>query len=294
MNQQALCIDTELPPDIRLEQTDDLATLTIPERGMYDRLIIVSIRAQNAKFFVKAGPTSRVRLVVDYEFEAGLEATFELEPGAYMDVFHLDCQQRDVRLASRNAYALKKHASLNVWTLAAGGKAEVEHRVKFLEPHGFAAVRGLSLLGESSDVVHRVTADHSVGHCASRQFYKSILADNARSAFESLVLVAKGADKSDSRQLNKNLLLSKSALAVSRPELKINADDVACAHGSATGELGHEELFYLRSRGIEERVARLVLTEGFAGEILEDIPEMPLKKELRELVQVKISELVKV
>jgi Fe-S cluster assembly protein SufD len=164
--------------------------------------------------------------------------------------------------------------------------------VKFLEPHGFASVRGLSLLGETSDVTHRVTADHSVGHCASRQFYKSIVAENARTSFESLVRVAQGADKSDSRQLNKNLLLSRGAVALSRPELEIHADDVSCAHGSATGELRKDELFYLRSRGIEEKAARLVMTESFAGEALEDIPEIPLKEELGELVKVKIAELM--
>jgi Fe-S cluster assembly protein SufD len=163
--------------------------------------------------------------------------------------------------------------------------------VKFLEPHGFASIHGLSLLGENADVVHHVTADHAAGHCASRQFYKSVLAGRARSAFESLVRVAKGADKTDSKQLNKNLLLSREAVAVSRPELSIHADDVACAHGSATGELRREELFYLQSRGIAEKDARLMLTEGFAAEALEDVPDIPLKAELSELVKLKIAEL---
>jgi len=211
-----------------------------------------------------------------------------------MDVFHLDCQQRDTALSSRNVYRLKKHASLNVWTLATSGEARLTHELNFLEPHGFASVRGLSLLGGRANVVHRVVADHQAGHCASRQFYKSILSGSARSAFESLVEVAKGADKSDSRQLNKNLLLSKEAAAVSRPELKIHADDVACAHGSATGELRRDELFYLRSRGIDEKTARLVMTEGFAAEVLEEIPDVPLKEELHELVKLKIAEMAEI
>ena len=91
--------------------------------------------------------------------------------------------------------------------------------------------------------------------------------------------------------LNKNLLLSRDAVAVSRPELKIHADDVACAHGSATGELRPEELFYMRSRGISEHDARFMMTEGFAAEALEDVPEIPLKAELAELVKMKIAEL---
>lgn len=288
-----LRIDNELPPGVRLEEDGDDALLTVPEKGMFETLIPLGVRSKAAKLTVKAGAGSRSRLVLDYEFDGGLEAVFELEAGAYMDVFHLDCQQRDRALSSRNVYRLRKHASLNVWTLAAGGEAVVSHELRFLEPHGFASARGLSLLGESFRVTHRVLADHAAGHCVSRQFYKSILAQSARSAFESLVQVAKGADRTDSRQLNKNLLLSKDAAASSRPELKIHADDVACAHGSATGQLRPEELFYLRSRGIDEAAARLVMTEGFAAEVLQEIPDVPLKEELHELVKFKIAELAR-
>lgn len=289
-----LRIDIKLPSGVRFEENADGGTLTIPEKGMCELLIPIGVRASKAVLHVRALAGSRVRLVLDYEFEAGLEADFQLEAGAYMDVFHLDCQQRDDALLSRSVYYLKKHASLNVWTLAAGGRALLAHELKFLEPHAFASARGLSLLGERSNVTHRVIADHQAGHCASRQFYKSVLAGDARSAFESLVQVAKGADKSDSRQLNKNLLLSRDAVAVSRPELKIQADDVACAHGSATGELRRDELFYLRSRGIDKKAARLVMTEGFAAEVLDEIPEIPLKEELRELVKLRITELAEV
>ena len=284
-------IDIDLPAGIQLEEADGTATLTVPERGMFDLIIPIGVRTKKAKLRVVTGATSRVRLVLDYEFEAGIEAIFELGPGAFMDVFHLECQQRDEALSSDNAYLLKKHSSLNVWTFASGGPARIAHTVKFLEPHGFASIHGLSLLGDSANVTHHVTVDHAVGYCASRQFYKSVLAGNARSAFESLVQVAKGAEKTDSKQLNKNLLLSREAVATSRPELSIHADDVACAHGSATGELRKEELFYLRSRGVAEQDARLVLTEGFASEALEDVPDIPLKAELAELVKLKILEL---
>ncbi len=289
-----LRIDIDLPEGIQLEETVEGATLIVPEHGMFDLIIPIGVRTKKAKLRVATGAASRVRLVLDYEFEAGIDAVFELGPGAFMDVFHLECQQRDETLSSNNTYLLKKHASLNIWTFASGGPARIAHDVKFLEPHGFASIHGLSLLGESANVVHHVTADHTVGHCVSRQFYKSVLAGNARSAFESLVHVAKGADKTDSKQLNKNLLLSREAVATSRPELKIFNDDVACAHGSATGELRNEELFYLRSRGISENEARLVLTEGFAAEALEDVPEIPLKAELAELVKMKIAELATV
>jgi Fe-S cluster assembly protein SufD len=287
-----LAVEGVLPDGILSQETSEGLTLTVPERGMFEPLILLRV-LEKAKLRVLAGAGSRVRLILDYEYAAGLEADFELEAGACMDVFHLDFQERDGKLPSNSVYALKKHASLNVWTFASGGTADISHAVKFLEPHGFASVRGLSLLGGSSEVTHRVLADHRTGHCVSRQFYKSVVAGHAKSSFESMVAVSHGADKSDSRQLNKNLLLSKEAAASSRPELKIHADDVSCAHGSATGELRQEELFYLRSRGIEENAARFMMIEGFANEILEEVPETPLKGELKEFVEFRIQELAK-
>ena len=288
-----LLIDADLPDGVKLEQTEKEAWITVPERGMFEALMPIRILLPGVKLRIRAGATSRARFVIDYEFDAALEAVFELDSGAFMDVFHLDYQERDKKLTARNFYSLKKHASLNVWTFASGSSAEIRHELKFLEPHGFASLRGLSLLGDSTDVTHVVTVDHAAGYCASRQFYKTILADKARSAFESLVIVAKGAEKSDSRQLNKNLLLSKDAVAVSRPELRISADDVACAHGSATGELREEELFYLRSRGIREQAARFMMTEGFASEVLEEVPQPELREELQALVKDRILQLVR-
>ena len=167
----------------------------------------------------------------------------------------------------------------------------MRHELFFDEPHGFASMHGLSLLGGSSDVAHQVIADHVAGSCISRQFYKSIVAENAKTSFGSLVSVKRGADKSDSKQLNKNLLLSKTARAVSRPELRIENDDVTCAHGSATGEIDPEQLFYLRSRGISLEQARFMMIEGFAAEVLGEVPEIPFKNRLREWVSGRVREL---
>ena len=154
-----------------------------------------------------------------------------------------------------------------------------------------ASLRGLSVLSGNAQVFHQVQAHHLKGHGVSRQFYKSIVADNAKAGFESLVSVEKGAAGSDSKQLNKNLILSATAQAYSRPELRISTDDVSCAHGSATGELSEVELFYLQSRGIARENARFMMIEGFAEEILEDVSYAPLKKRLMETVQKKIEEI---
>jgi len=90
--------------------------------------------------------------------------------------------------------------------------------------------------------------------------------------------------KTDSSQTNKNLLLSESAKANTRPRLEIFADDVKCAHGAAVGQLDEEAVFYLRSRGIPEPAARDLLTYAFIGEMLELIRLGPLRSHVEKLV----------
>ena len=99
----------------------------------------------------------------------------------------------------------------------------------------------------------------------------------ARGVFHGTVLVQQGAQKTDARQTNKNLLLSKDALADSTPVLTIFADDVKCKHGSTTGALDPQALFYLRSRGIDERAARGLLTYAFASDLVSRITVQPVR-----------------
>jgi len=95
--------------------------------------------------------------------------------------------------------------------------------------------------------------------------------------FTGRIIVRPGAQKTDSKQTNNNLLLTEQARADSQPQLEIYADDVKCSHGSAIGRLDADALFYLRSRGIDEERARLVLTRGFAVEVLEQLPAPALR-----------------
>ena len=286
------------PESVIVQELPDGISLSVPDKGLADDVAQVSLGPGKAKLVVRAGVSSRFRLAVsfgeDTKLAQELEAEFEffLEAGACIDVFFLSAGHQGLdKILAQSRYHLKKHASLNVWTFTGDSHARLSHELFFDEPHGFASVRGLSLLGGSSEVDHHVHADHLVGACISRQFYKSIVAEDAKTSFDSLVSVGRGADRSDSKQLNKNLLLSKTARAVSRPELRIENDDVACAHGSATGEIDPAQLFYLRSRGIDESSARFMMIEGFAAEVLGEIPDIPFKEHLREWVSGRVRQL---
>jgi len=102
--------------------------------------------------------------------------------------------------------------------------------------------------------------------------------------FNGRIHVHKGAQKTDAKQSNRNLLLSRGALAASNPQLEIFADDVRCTHGSTVGQLDDDAVFYLRSRGIGEAAARSLLTYAFASDIIGRIKVEPVRRRLEELM----------
>ncbi|MCG3178136.1 MAG: FeS cluster assembly protein SufD [Phycisphaerae bacterium] len=111
--------------------------------------------------------------------------------------------------------------------------------------------------------------EHARPHCDSRQFYKGILADRAGAVFSGRIKVHPGAQKTDAKQTNQNLLLSGEATVDTKPQLEIYADDVKCTHGATVGELDEQAMYYLQARGISADAARAMLTYAFAAESLE-------------------------
>jgi len=146
------------------------------------------------------------------------------------------------------------------------------------------SVDGLYMVdGRQHTDTHSVI-DHRQPRCTSHQLYKGILDGRSRAVFNGKVFVRHGAQQTDARQTNKNLLLSNEARVDTKPQLEIFADDVKCAHGAAIGRLDEDEVFYLESRGINPTLARNILTYGFAEEVIEKIKIDSLKRQLDESV----------
>lgn len=141
-------------------------------------------------------------------------------------------------------------------------------------------ISGLSLLSGKDHVDNYTVVSHNKPNSNSRQLFKYILDESSEGVFNGLVTVQPDAQKTDSRQTNKNILLSKKALMNSNPQLEIYADDVKCSHGSATGELDEDAIFYLRSRGIDLMIAKSLLLEGFAKEVTDKIKIDSVKEKL--------------
>ena len=121
-------------------------------------------------------------------------------------------------------------------------------------------------------------------HCASRENFRGILDEHAHGVFTGRIVVHKGAQKTDAKQTNKNLLLSENAQIDTKPQLEIFANDVKCTHGATIGQIDYDALFYLRSRGIPEPAARSLLTYAFAQQSLAQIKVAPLRRQLHEAV----------
>lgn len=127
---------------------------------------------------------------------------------------------------------------------------------------------GASMSSGSEQVDISVVVRHNMPGCRSEQLFKSVAGGSSKVSFDGLVYVAQDAVRTVAHQQNHSLLLSESASVESRPQLEIYADDVECSHGATTGYLNPEELFYMRSRGIPEDVARDMQVQAFLSPIL--------------------------
>ena len=130
-----------------------------------------------------------------------------------------------------------------------------------------AVINGLYVVSGSRHADHHTRIDHQAPHGTSRELYKGILDGKSTGVFNGKVYVHPGAVKTDSQQANHNLLLSPDATVDTKPELQIYNDDVKCAHGATVGRLDEDQVFYLRTRGIDEALARDILVRAFAKDV---------------------------
>ncbi len=146
-------------------------------------------------------------------------------------------------------------------------------------------VNGLCLTRETEHADHNIIMDHVSEHVTSRMLFKYILADRSSGVFNGRAVVRQDAQKIDANQTNNNLLLSNDALMNSNPQLEIYADDVRCTHGSTTGQISDDALFYLRSRGLDTASAKALLINGFANEVVEEIKDDSVQAYARDILE---------
>ncbi len=144
-------------------------------------------------------------------------------------------------------------------------------RAEFKGEHAEVDLQGVYMPDKQQLVNNFVEISHDEPNCKSNQLFKGLIDNRAISVFTGKVFVARDAQKTDSAQSNQNLLLTDYARAHSRPQLEIYADDVACSHGSTTGQLDKEALFYMKTRGIPEKRAKTMLMKAFLKDVTDHI-----------------------
>jgi Fe-S cluster assembly protein SufD len=150
---------------------------------------------------------------------------------------------------------------------------------------GECLINGLFVGDGRQHLDNYMHVEHASPHCSSRQFYNGILDGHAHGVFHGRIVVHKNAQKTDAKQTNRNLLLSDDAQIDTKPQLEIYADDVKCTHGATIGQIEENALFYLRSRGIDERSARKILLLAFASECVERMKPGVARSHAESLIQ---------
>jgi len=126
---------------------------------------------------------------------------------------------------------------------------------------------GASVLVNQEQVHNFVRIHHEAPHCSSNQLFKNVINDKGRSSIDGTVIVNKGAQLTNSDQLINNLMLSDEAHADNKPNLMIFADDVKCTHGTTVGQINEDQLFYLKTRGLSQELAKSLLTTSFVNSL---------------------------
>lgn len=211
-------------------------------------------------------------------------------PGAVVDHYKVQRESLEAFHIATMQASLGRSGNFSSHSISLGG-ALVRNDVNAVLAEGTeAALNGLYLANGSQHVDNHTEIDHAKPHGTSHELYKGILDGKATAVFNGRIIVRKDAQKTDSKQTNKNLVLSDSAVIDTKPELQIFADDVRCTHGATIGQLDAESMFYLQSRGIGKSEARSLLTYAFAQDIIDRVKVQSLKDLLERVLFEKFHE----
>ena len=207
----------------------------------------------------------------------------EIEIGANARLHHYRLQNDALESVNTNMahITMDRDSYYDGFTLTQGAKLSRNEIHAVLQgPNIECHFNGINILSGKQHGDTTIVVDHQAPHCQSNQFYRSLLDDHARGVFQGKVHVHQIAQKTDGYQMSNALLLSPNAEMDTKPELEIYADDVLCSHGATTGQLDETPLFYLRSRGLSESEAKLLLMTAFIDELTAKITDEPFRFEI--------------
>ena len=241
--------------------------------AMYPRsVVIVEPGARLTLIESFSGPED-----IDYQVNSALELV--IGDGAHVDHIRLGYDGGAALRVSTLGVVVGAKATYKDFAFTLGG-AVVRNQtfVRFAGEGSEGFIDGANLLKGRQHVDNTLVIDHAVGHCLSRERFKSVLDGESHGIFQGKIIVEPHAQKTDGKMMTRVLLLSDAAEADNKPELEIFADDVVCGHGATAGALDEGLKFYLMSRGIPAAEAEALLVQAFVGEVVEEIAHEPLRE----------------
>lgn len=219
---------------------------------------------------------------------ARFNAVMEVDVADKAGFHHVRVQGRDhERRSNTHVFArLGTESTFKSFTMTANGVLTRNEAV--LELTGDDAVAHVAGAAMGDGDFHHddtVFVTHDAENCESRQVFKKVLRNGATGVFQGKILVKPGAQKTDGYQISQSLLLDEDSQFLAKPELEIYADDVVCSHGSTSGAIDEDALYYLRARGLPKEIATDLLTQAFLAEAVEEIEDEGLRDEVVGLLQ---------
>ena len=258
---------------INFSRTDDALFLYIPPGKIVDEEVILETKA-TSRIHIVVGKGSSVTFI--HKGEGSVANTFidfAVEANAHVKLYSdMQCEGDDWRFEKVHA-TVKRDATLDIYSYTPGGAGvRDDYHVELLETNAEVKLTGLADLGEGRESHTHVFVHHKAPGCRSHQDFKKAVSDHARASFEGKIYVDPIAQQTEAYQLNQNLLLGPHAMANSKPNLEIFADDVKASHGCTIAQLDEDELFYLQSRGLSKEAAQNYLQFGFTASFFNALP----------------------
>jgi len=252
-----------------------------------------------ARAIVEVAPNARAEFI-EYHASLGANSHFanvvtelRLAPGAAVDYVRIQNRDSAHYQVGRTIAELGRDTTLRHAAFDLGGAlVRNDLSIDIAHPGACVELYGLYLASGRQHIDNHTRVDHRVGPATSSEEYRGILSDRARCVFNGKAIVHKGADGTDARQANHNLLLSSRAEVDTKPELEIYADDVKCSHGATVGQLDKNALFYLRSRGLDREDAAKMLTRAFAATIVALSPVRNAQSHIEALIDERLQVIV--
>ena len=249
------------------------------------------------RHLVIAEPNSEISVVERY---AGIDesATYftnsaiDVHIGRNASVHHYKVQRESEASLHLGSMRVQQDAAArfrSVCISAGGALARHDIETRQLGEGTETDLSGLALVDGRRHADFRVLVHHSRSHGTSKQFYKSILDNESTAVFNGRIVADHGTVGTDAQQTNNNLLLTDGAVANTRPQLEIYADDIACSHGATVGQLDADAMFYLQSRGLPKRRAESLLTYAFASDIVDRVTIEPIRHRIHEYLATRME-----